>query len=129
MVYPFLQAHPLERLHDPLPALPLGHRGVDERQLHVFVDVELCNEVVLLKDKAQHFAPDVGQLVVVKARDFLSVEEIFPQRGDVKRADDVHTGRLARARLPHNGHKFTLLNLKRDVVDRANLGIAHLVNF
>ena len=56
VVHPFLQAHPLERLHDPLPALPLGHRGVDERQLHVFVDVELCNEVVLLKDKAQHFA-------------------------------------------------------------------------
>ena len=42
---------------------------VEQGKLHIFLDVELGDEVVLLEDEAQHLVADLGLLVVIHGGD------------------------------------------------------------
>ncbi len=109
-------------------ALVRRHAGVQKRQLDVFKDVQLRDQIVLLENEADFFIPDPGQFVVGEGRYVRTVQKI-PSRGrHVEAADDIHAGRFPRARLPDDRHEFALLNRKADPVDGADLAVAHLID-
>ena len=121
------QAHPFQGSPGPLVALPGGDVGVDQGHLHVFHQVQLGQQVVLLENEAQHLVSDPGQFVLVHPAHIPAVEPIGAGGGHIQAADDVHAGGFARARLAHNGHELPFLDLHRDVVGRLDGGVPHLV--
>src|SRR2546427_10703176 len=70
---------------------------------------------------------DAGQLVVRKVRDLLAVEPVFAGGGRVEAADQVHQGRLPRARRPHDRHELVLADLDVDAAERPHHLAAHVV--
>ncbi len=121
------QSHHLQG--DPRPFVPLrlGDAGVHQGHLHILLQGQLGQQVVLLKDEAQHLVADGGQLVFVHLAHVLAVQQIGAGGGHVQAADDVHAGGFAGAGLAHDGHELPLLNLKGDAVRRLDRGVTHLV--
>ena len=121
------KAHHFQCNLGPFMAFGAGHSRIHQRHFHIFQQRELGQEVILLKDEAQHFVADLRQLVLVHLSHILSVQQIGAGSGDIQASDDIHTGGLAGTGLAHNGHKLALLNLKRDVIGRLDGGIPHLI--
>jgi hypothetical protein len=122
-----LQAHPVQGLQRPAAALGLSDPGVHQGDLHIFHQIQLGQQVVLLKDKAQQLVADFGQLVFVHLAHIPAVQQIGPLRGDVQTADDVHAGGLAGAGGAYNGHELPPADLKGDVVRCHHGGVPHVV--
>ena len=80
-----------------------------------------------LEDEADLAVADRGQLVVVHLRDDLAAQHVAPLAGRVEAADQVHQGRLAGARRPHDRHVLAALDLEGDAAQRVDLLGAHLV--
>ena len=68
------QAHQLQCQLRPLMALRLGHPGVHQRHLHVFLQIQLGQQVILLKNEPQHLVPYLRQLVPVHLPHILSIQ-------------------------------------------------------
>ena len=121
------KTHHLQRDPGSLVPLRLGDAGVHQRHLHVLLERQLGQQVVLLEDEAQHLVPDGGQLVLIHLTHIPAVQQVRAGGGHVQAADDVHTGGLAGAGLAHDGHELPLPDLEGDVVRRLHSGVAHLV--
>jgi len=95
-----LEADRVDQLLDPLMVgLAAGDR---ERQDQVLLGGEDRQQVEELEDEAELVATQPGQLGVVEAGDLLAVEDDRPRGRPVEAGEDVHQGRLARARGPHD---------------------------
>ena len=121
------QAHLLQYLSGPLPALRLGDAGIHQRYLHIFQQVQLGQQVVLLKDEPQQLVADRCQLIGIHLPYVPSVQQISAGGGDVQTADDVHAGGFSGAGLANDSHKFPLFDAHGDVVRRPNCGVPHLI--
>ena len=108
-------------------ALPARHPGIHQRNLHVFHQAELGQQVILLKDEAQQLVADLGQFIAAHSAHIPAIEFIGARRGHIQTADDVHAGGFAGARLAHDGHELALVDLHRNMICSLYKGIAHLV--
>ena len=108
-------------------ALSARHPGIHQRNLHVFHQAELGQQIILLKDEAQQLVADLGQFIAAHSAHIPAIEFVGARRGHIQTADDVHAGGFAGARLAHDGHELTLVDLHRNVICSLYKGIAHLV--
>ena len=124
----FGQPNPLQGADGPLMPLLGAHTGVEKGQLHILLDVELGNQIVLLEDEAQHLIADLGLLVVVHGGYVHASQVVGAGGGDVQTADDVHGGGFAGAGGAHDGDKFSAVHGEAHAVQGVDALIAHLVD-
>jgi len=110
-------------------AVGAGDARIHQRHLHIFHQVQLGQQIVLLEDKAQHLVADSGQLVAVHLAHIPAIEPVGAVGRHIQTADDVHAGGFARAGLAHDGHELAFFDFHSDVVGSLYRGIAHLVIF
>src|SRR5438034_1229852 len=86
------QADQFKRLHRPIAsrarAEPAG--SVQHRQLNILQRRSASQQMKALKDETDFLVADVGQLIVIKARDVHALQEISSRRRAVETADEVH---------------------------------------
>ena len=124
VVHAVLEPHRLERLHGAVATLLAGDAAVDERELHVGEGGGPGEQLEGLEDEADLVVAQVGELVVGELLHVLPVDPVGAGGGGVERADEVHEGRLARARLPHHRHPLAAPHVEGDAVEGAHLLLA-----
>jgi hypothetical protein len=92
--------------------------GVEHRQLDVLDRGRARQQVIGLEDEAQTPAADVGEFVLRQLGDVAAFEPVRARRRAVEEADDVHEGRLSRARGTHHGDEFAGLDREVDARQR-----------
>ncbi len=108
VVHPVGHADPLQGLLHALAPLGPFQVAVGQRQLHVFEDLEIADEVEVLEDESYLPVSQVGPLSEREARNRVSVEVVFPGRGSVQQSHDGEQCGFAAARRASNGDVITL---------------------
>ncbi len=121
------EAHALEGLEGPPAPLPRPDAGVEEGQLDVLGDRQPRQEVELLEHEADLAVAQLGEAVLVQGRGILAPDQHPPGAGPVEAADEVHAGRLPRARGSHDGDPLARLDGEAQPVEGAYDRIAHRV--
>src|SRR5450756_1811254 len=131
VVSALLESHQLERLHGPpFPIRPLRRGAVIEKgQFDVLERRCSGEEVEPLEHEADLVVSDPGQIVFRQARHILAVEEVLSRRRPIETPENVHEGRLARARRPGDSEELARLDIEADVSERAHLDVADDVGF
>ena len=81
---------------------------------------ERGQQVELLEDEPDPPVADVGQLLLGHGAHVLAGQPEGARRRDVEAAEDVHEGRLARARRAHDGHVLAGVDGRSDTPRRAS---------
>ena len=110
-VFKTAQGHQREHLVDLGLNLPLGHLLLPKGEGHVFKDVQVGKEGILLKNSVD--VPFVGGHVV----DFLAQEEDFALIRGLKAADEPEHGGLSAARGAQQGDKLVVIDVQVDVLE------------
>ena len=77
----------------------------------MFVPVgEIIEEVEVLEDEAEVFAPVAGRLVLGQGTEVLAVEDRLAAGGLFQGGDDVQQGTLTGTGFPHDGHVLAVFN-------------------
>ncbi len=116
-----------QRLRRAGRTLGRGMALVDQRQFDVLERGRAGEQVEALEDEAEIVAAQERPLVAAEARDIDAVEAVGAGGRPVEAADDVHRGRLAGARRPHDGDELALADRQVDAVERAHLGLSAAV--
>ena len=105
-------------------AAPLGrrHAGVDHRQLDVLERRRSRQQVVALEHEAEPRLRRSASASSSSVGDVVAVEAVVARRRPVEKADDVHEGRLARARRSHDGDELAGLDRQVDAAQRDDVG-------
>ena len=107
-----------------------GTPGIQQGQLHVFQQVQLGQQVILLEDEAQHLVADLGLLVVVHGGHVHArPADRCPLVGTSRQPMMFMAGGFAGAGLAHDGHELPLFDVHGDVVRGLYRGVPHLVIF
>ena len=122
------QAHPVQGLHSPLPALLAGNTGVQQGQFHIFQDCQLGNEVILLEHEAKHFVANFRLPVVIHGGHVHTAQAVGAGGGHIQTTDDVHGSGFAGAGLSHDGYELTPVNGQADAVQGVDGLAAHGIN-
>ncbi len=101
---------------------------VGERHRDVVERARPRQQVVALEDEPDRPAPDPGEVVVVELLDRRPVEDVAAGGRPVEAADDVHQGRLARARRPDDRHELAVVDDQVDAVEGPDVDPAGLVD-
>jgi hypothetical protein len=120
VVFALGEAHGGEAGARPLPALAHGHAGVEQGQADVLHRARAREQVELLEHEADLAAADARERVAREARHVLAVEDVPARGGPVETAQQVHEGRLARARGAHDGDEVTGVDLDRHRAQRVH---------
>ena len=123
---PVGEAHPVQGLQGQLLPVDGVDAPVDEGQLHVLLDGEGLDEIILLEDEADLLVADAGELAVGEVLDVRAVQKVGAPGGDIQAAQDVHEGGLAAAGLAHHGHELPVVDGQRDAIQRADLALQAL---
>ena len=102
--------------------------GELEREEDVLLRGEHGEEVEELEDEADVLAPELRQLGVAELGDGRPVDLDVALGGTVEAGEDVHEGRLAGARGPHDGGELAALDVQRDAAQRSHRGVAFAVD-
>ena len=86
------QSHLLQHFPGPAPPFRFWDAGIHQRDLHIFQKIQLRQQIVLLKDKAQQLVPNRSQLVRIHLPHVPSIQQIGTGSGYIQTADDVHAG-------------------------------------
>ena len=100
---------------------------IQQGKLHIFLYIQFGQQIILLKNKSQHFIADFRLLIVFHCGHIHTIETVSSAGGHIQAANDVHSCGFAAAGLADNGHKLALLNLQRDTVQGMHFRIAHMV--
>ena len=98
--------------------------GELQRQEDVLARVEDRQQVEELKDEADVVAAQLGELAVVEPGEVDAVDHDRARGRAVEAGEDVHQGRLARARRAHDRRQPAGRELDRDAVERGHRGLA-----
>lgn len=85
--------------------------AIVQRNLNVFQNCVLRDQIERLKDKANQMIANVRQIVVAQFRNAVSAEDILATGGPVERTEQVEQRALAAARRAHNGDEIPLRKL------------------
>ena len=110
-VFKTAQGHQREHLVDLGLNLPLGHLLLPKGEGHVFKDVQMGEEGILLKNSVD--VPFVGGHVV----DFLAQKEDIALIRGLKAADEPEHGGLSAARGAQQGDKLVVIDVQVDVLE------------
>ena len=102
--------HSLHHGRDPLLALRGADVQVAQRQLYVFIDVQLVDEVEALEHEADVALAELGALLLLQAADLLSEQLIGALGGIIQEAEDVEQRGFAAARRPHDGDELAIVD-------------------
>ncbi len=102
--------HPLHHGRNPLFALCGADVQVAQRQLYVFIDVQLVDEVEALEHEADVALAELGALLLLQAADLLSEQLIGALGGIIQEAEDVEQRGFAAARRPHDGDELAVVD-------------------
>ncbi len=122
------KTHPAQCGHGPLAPLLRADAGVQQRQLHVFQHRQLGNQVILLKNKPQHFVAYFRLLVVIHGGHINAPQVVGSRRGNVQAADNVHGRGLAGTGGAYDGHELPLIHRQVDAVQGVDGLLSHVVD-
>src|SRR6266511_3368020 len=106
------------------PAVLRGRAGQVERQNDVLPRRQHRQQVEELEDEADVLPAQPRQLRVIQLRDLGAGDRDFALRRLVETGQNVHQGRLARARRAHHGGQLPPRDLERDAAERVDCGVA-----
>ena len=104
----------IERVSDEGLALGFAHVAIGEREIQIFRDGEIIEQVVLLEDESDILLVELDAAAIVEFVDGMAEEVILTFPGAVEHADDGHQGRFAGARRAHYGDEFAFANFGVD---------------
>ena len=119
------QTHPLQSPDGPLMPLLARHTGIEQRQLHILLNSQLGNEVILLENESQHPVADLGLLVIIHGGHIHPAQMIGARGGHIQAADDIHGRGLSRSGGAHHRHKLSPVNGQAHTVQGVDLLVAH----
>ena len=122
------QAHGRQRTNSPLGPLVHWRVGIRQRQHHVAQHRGTRQQVEALEHEPEPRRPQLGQLIVVQRGDVHTLEAIRPRGRRVQTAQQVHEGRLARTRRPHDAEELTPLDLQRYAFERMGVARSGLID-
>ena len=97
--------------------------GDRERQQDVLLGREHRQQVEELEDEADVLAAQERHGAIGQRADVLARDLDLPGGRLVERREQVHQGRLARARRPHHGHQLAAVHLQRHPAQRVDRGL------
>ena len=112
------QADFLQRLARTLAALGMPHARERERQLHVFQNGLMQNEVIALEHKADAVVAIGVPIAVVKVLSRNTVDQQVARVKVVESADNVEHRGFTRTRGTQNGHELVVAKRQAYVVER-----------
>ncbi len=112
------QANFLERLARTLAALGMPDARERKRQLHVFQNGLMRDEVIALEHKADAVVAVGIPVAIVKVLRRNAVDEQVARVEVVESADNVEHRSFARARGTQNGHELAIAKSQAYVVER-----------
>jgi hypothetical protein len=105
----------------PLEALVGRHAGIDQGQFDIVQRRGARQQVEGLEHEADFLVADARQFVVRHVADQVAVDVVLPAGRRIQTADQVHQGRLARARRTHDGDILAALDLDIDAGNGVDL--------
>src|SRR5579862_8403081 len=102
--------------------------AVGKRQIEIFRDGEIIEQVILLEDKADIFLVQLDTAAIVEFVDGIFEQIIFAFPGAIQHTDDTHQRGLARARWAHDGDEVALGNIEIDPAEHPRLPRAGFVS-
>ena len=96
------ETHALQCLGGAAPSFGAAHTGIDQWCLDVFQCTGARQQVEVLEHEADLAVAQFGELVGVQLSDIAPLQDVAAAVGYVQAAEDVHQGRLAGTRWPHD---------------------------
>jgi hypothetical protein len=103
--------------------------AVRERDVEVFVDREVIEQVVALKHEADVLLVQLGAILGRELVHRLVEKVVLPRPRAVVHADDVQQRRLSGARRPHDGDELPLLHIQVDPAQHVRAARAVRIRF
>src|SRR5262245_9780516 len=122
------EAYLPQHVHALLTSGHLWHSRVHQRHLDVLQHRVLRNEVESLKDKADPPIAKSRELEIGQPVNGRAVESIRPAAGAIEAPQQMQERRFAGPRLPHDGHKLSVSDLKLDAAESVDLSRTHSVD-
>ena len=105
-------------------SVPPTHPGtVGERQLDVFVNREIADQIEALEDEADLLVADARPLGEIQVLRRVAVQRIAAAGGRIEQPDDRQQRRFAAARRAGDGDVFALVDLHMDAGQRMRLNL------
>ena len=102
--------------------------GEHKRQFHIFDSGERVNQLESLKDKADLFTPQVGELRIIEGARDAAIEFDFARRGEVHCAAKIEQCRFATAAAADERDEIARAESQRDRAQRGDLLTFRAVN-
>ena len=118
LVHVLAQTNGLERLARTLAALGVPHARERKRQLHVFQNGLMRNEVIALEHKADAVVAIGIPIAIVEVLGRNTVDQQVTRVKVVESADNVEHRGLTRTRGPQNGHELVIPKRQAHAVER-----------
>ena len=116
VVNPFRESEHLDRIHAHLLRLFQGQPPDEQWHHDILGHIIGLDEMVLLKNEADLFIPDPGQLLLLRLPDADAVEHVCPGIRFIHTADHIHQGTLSGTGRTQDREEFPLLHLKTDIL-------------
>ena len=127
VAHTLIQPQPLQQCRGPGLTVPGLEAGITGGHLHVFTGGNTGQQVVTLEYKTEGFPTQTGQAIAVQGRHVPPIKAVLAGRRPVQAAKDVHQGRFAGTRCPHNGHEFAAMNAEVDAPQHGHRHFAVMV--
>src|SRR6185437_10927337 len=95
-------------------ALGLFYIPIRKRQIEIFRDGEIIEQMILLENEADKFLVQLHTLAIVELMHFVAGEIELPFPRAIKHPDNAHQCGFARAGRAHDGDEFALANIQID---------------
>jgi len=122
-------AHALQRISHPLLPFARVHAAIGQRQLDVFIDREIADQIEALKDKANLAVANASALRQRKIFNWVVIENVFAIGRRIEQTQNRQQGRFAATRRAGNREIFTLLDVQMDTGERMRLDLVCIENF
>src|SRR5437868_13964000 len=99
--------------HHRLPLRAL-HVAVGERNIEIFGNRQIIEQMVLLEYESDVFLVQLRALLQVELMDRLLEQVVLTAPGAVEHSNDAEQRRFSRTGRPHNGYEVAFLNVDRD---------------
>ena len=118
LVHMLAQANCLKRLARTLTTLGMAHTRKRKRQLHVFQDSLVRNEVIALEDEADAVVSVGVPIAIAEVLGRNTVDEQIAGIEMIQSANNVEHRSFARARGTQNGHELAIAKSQGHVIER-----------
>ena len=103
--------------------------AIGERQVEIFGDGEIVEQVILLENEADIFFVQLDAVAIIELVDRVIEQVVFAFPRAVEHADDAHQRGLARARWSHDRDEVAFRDVQVDAAQHPGLPRARFVNF